>query len=39
MICVLWPYEHLDEAGRPMTVVTAVEGAQFNDFWLNVVTL
>lgn len=33
-----WLYEHADETGRPMTVVTAVAGAQFNDLWLSTVT-
>ena len=34
-----WLYEQVgaDEAGQPMTVVTAVEGTQFNEFWLSTV--
>ena len=33
-----WLYERVDEAGREMRVVTAVEGARFNEFWLSLVT-
>ncbi len=33
-----WLHERVDEAGREMSVVTAVDGARFNDRWLNVVT-
>jgi inosine-uridine nucleoside N-ribohydrolase len=33
-----WLYEQVDEAGREMRVVTAVEGARFNEFWLSLVT-
>jgi len=35
-----WLYEQVrvDEAGQPMTVVTTVESARFNEFWLNTVT-
>jgi inosine-uridine nucleoside N-ribohydrolase len=33
-----WLHEQVDEAGRVMTVVTAVEGTRFDDLWLRVVT-
>ncbi|HKO25590.1 MAG TPA: hypothetical protein VJY65_12740, partial [Chloroflexota bacterium] len=33
-----WLYEQVDEAGREMRVVTAVEGARFNELWLSLVT-
>ena len=33
-----WLYEREDEAGRELRVVTAVEGTQFNEFWLSLVT-
>jgi len=33
-----WLCEQVDEAGQPMTVVTTVEGARFNEFWLNTIT-
>jgi purine nucleosidase len=33
-----WLFEEQDEAGQPMTLVTAVEGTRFNEFWLQVVT-
>jgi purine nucleosidase len=31
-------YERVDESGRAMTVVTAVDSARFNEFWLRLVT-
>ena len=35
-----WLHERVgvDGAGQPMTVVTAVEGAQFDAFWLRTIT-
>jgi len=33
-----WLYERVDEGGRVMRVITAVEGARFSDFWLSLVT-
>jgi inosine-uridine nucleoside N-ribohydrolase len=33
-----WLRAEVSEAGRMMTVVTAVEGTQFNDVWLRAVT-
>jgi inosine-uridine nucleoside N-ribohydrolase len=33
-----WLHEWVAEAGRLVTVVTAVDGARFNDLWLEVVT-
>jgi inosine-uridine nucleoside N-ribohydrolase len=33
-----WLYERVDQVGRPMRVVTAVQAPRFNDFWLSLVT-
>jgi hypothetical protein len=33
-----WLYERGDEAGRPMTVVTAVDAPRFEALWLSTVT-
>jgi hypothetical protein len=33
-----WLHERVDEAGREMVVVTAVDSAEFNDFWLRIVS-
>lgn len=33
-----WLYERADVSGRPMNMVTAVDGDRFGDFWLGVVT-
>ena len=33
-----WLQEHVDKTGKEMTVVTAVDGARFNAFWLDLVT-
>lgn len=33
-----WLYEHRDDDGSPATLVTAVDGARFNAFWLQTVT-
>jgi len=33
-----WLYEQIDAVGQPMSVVTAVEGTRFNEFWLSTVT-
>jgi inosine-uridine nucleoside N-ribohydrolase len=33
-----WLHERVDEAGREMNVVTAVDGAGFNEFWLRILT-
>jgi inosine-uridine nucleoside N-ribohydrolase len=32
-----WLQEHVDPVGRPVQVVTAVDGARFNAFWLDTV--
>jgi inosine-uridine nucleoside N-ribohydrolase len=34
-----WLYEQAGATGRVMNVVTAVEGARFNDLWLQTVTM
>lgn len=33
-----WLHERIDPAGRPVRVVTAVDGARFSEFWLETVT-
>jgi purine nucleosidase len=33
-----WLYEQVGETGRVMRVITDVEGARFNEFWLGLVT-
>jgi len=33
-----WLYEKICSSGKPMQVVTAVEGEKFNQFWPKVVT-
>jgi inosine-uridine nucleoside N-ribohydrolase len=30
-----WLYERIDPSGKPVRVVTRVDGARFNQFWLN----
>jgi inosine-uridine nucleoside N-ribohydrolase len=30
-----WLYERIDPAGRPVRVVTKIDGPRFNDFWLE----
>jgi len=33
-----WLYERIDPAGKPVRVVTKVDGARFNEFWLQRIT-
>jgi hypothetical protein len=33
-----WLVERIEPQGKPTPVVTKVDGAQFNDFWLRIVT-
>jgi len=33
-----WLHERIDPAGKPVRVVTKVDGPRFNEFWLNKIT-
>ncbi|HET9589602.1 MAG TPA: nucleoside hydrolase [Anaerolineales bacterium] len=33
-----WLHERIDPAGRPVRVVTKVDGPRFNEFWFNLLT-
>ena len=33
-----WLCEYVDEEGKPIRVVTEVDGSRFNEFWLRMVT-
>lgn len=33
-----WLYEHIRPSGKPVHVVTKVDGPRFNEFWVNVIT-
>jgi purine nucleosidase len=33
-----WLYERIDTAGRPVQIVTKIDGPRFNEFWLNKIT-
>jgi hypothetical protein len=33
-----WLYERIDASGKPIRIVTKVDGSRFNEFWLNKIT-
>jgi inosine-uridine nucleoside N-ribohydrolase len=33
-----WLYERIDASGKPIRIVTKVDGIRFNEFWLNKIT-
>jgi hypothetical protein len=33
-----WLYERIDASGKPIHIVTKVDGIRFNEFWLNKIT-